>query len=61
MVMKEANSDKIIRDIYKSLSKSIMICANASANLFWVEKEDIDTEYGIIIGETGYIVSTYPI
>ena len=39
-LMKEANSDKIIRDIYKSLSKSIMICANASANIFWVEKED---------------------
>ena len=43
-LMKEANSDKIIRDIYKSLSKSIMICANASANLFWVEKEDIDNK-----------------
>jgi len=39
-LMKEANCDKIIRNIYKNLSKSVMVLANAGANIFWIEKED---------------------
>lgn len=39
-LMNEANCDKLIRKISDELSNAILVLANASANIFWVEDEE---------------------